>query len=77
MNFKSTTQFHTSVPHKDHTFSAPKIPQLNTKNPSVQHSFFNVELRRVWNWGGLGQINLLLEISYLKWIWVDFQPRIF
>ena len=33
----STPQFHTSVPHKNHTFSAPKIPQVNTKNPSVQH----------------------------------------
>ena len=30
-------QFNTSVPHKDHTFSAPKNPQFNTKNPSVQH----------------------------------------
>ena len=28
-------QFITSVPHKDHTSSAPKIPQFNTKNPSV------------------------------------------
>ena len=27
-------QFNTSVPHKDHTFSAPKMPQFNTKNPS-------------------------------------------
>ena len=27
----------TSVPHKDHTFSAPKILQFNTKNLSVQH----------------------------------------
>ena len=26
-----------SVQHKDHTFSAPEIPQFNTKNPSVQH----------------------------------------
>ena len=40
----STPQFHTSVPYKDHTFSAPKIPQFNTKipqfhteNPSVPH----------------------------------------
>ena len=31
------TQFNTSVPHKNHTFSAPTIPQFNTKNPSVQH----------------------------------------
>ena len=30
-------QFNTSVQHKDHTFSAPKIRQLNTKNPSAQH----------------------------------------
>ena len=35
-------QFNTSFPHKDHTFSAPKtrqfntkIPRFNTKNPSV------------------------------------------
>ena len=30
-------QFNTSVLHKDHTFSAPKIPQFNTKSPSVPH----------------------------------------
>ena len=30
-------QFNTSVPHKDQTISAQKIPQFNTKNPSVQH----------------------------------------
>ena len=30
-------QFNTSVPLLDHTFSAPKIPQFHTKNPSVQH----------------------------------------
>ena len=30
-------QFNTLVPHKDHTFSAPKILQFHTKNPSVQH----------------------------------------
>ena len=30
-------QFNTSVPHKDHTIAAPKIPQFNTKNSSVQH----------------------------------------
>ena len=27
-------QFNSSVPHKDHNFSAPKIPQFHTKNPS-------------------------------------------
>ena len=27
-----------SIQHKDDTFSAPKIPQLNTGNPSVQHT---------------------------------------
>ena len=27
----------TKIQHKDHTFSAPDIPQFNTKNPSVQH----------------------------------------
>ena len=56
-----------SVQHKDHTFSALKIPpfnskkplssthpQFNTKNPSVQHSFFYVELRGVLNWGIFG-----------------------
>ena len=32
-----TPQFDTSVLHKDHTFSAPKIPQFNTEKPSVQH----------------------------------------
>ena len=31
------SQFNTSFPHKNHTFSMPKIPQFNTKNPSVQH----------------------------------------
>ena len=31
----STPQFNTSVPHKDRTLSAPKIPQFNTKNLSV------------------------------------------
>ena len=34
------SQFNTSVPHKEHTFSAPKIPQFNTpqfNTPSVQH----------------------------------------
>ena len=31
-------QFNTSVPHKDHTFSVPEIPQFHTKNPSVQHT---------------------------------------
>ena len=43
-------QFNTSVEHKDHTFSAlkipqfntllnstPKTPQFNTKTPSIQH----------------------------------------
>ena len=30
-------QFNTSVPLMDHTFSAPKIPQFHTKNPSVPH----------------------------------------
>ena len=30
-------QFNTSVPLLDHTFSAPKIPQFHTKNPSVPH----------------------------------------
>ena len=30
-------QFNTSVPHKDHTFSAPKIRQFTTKNHSVPH----------------------------------------
>ena len=30
-------QFNTSVLHRDHTFSAPQIPQFNTRNPSVQH----------------------------------------
>ena len=33
----STPQFNTSVPHKDHSFSVPKILQFNTKNLSVQH----------------------------------------
>ena len=33
----STPQFNTSVPHKDHTLLVPKILQLNTKNPSIQH----------------------------------------
>ena len=31
-------QFNTSVPHKDHTFLALKIPQFHTKNPSVKHT---------------------------------------
>ena len=31
------SQFNTSFPHKNHTFSMPKIPQFNTENPSVQH----------------------------------------
>ena len=46
----STPQFHTSVPYKDHTFSAPKIPQFNTKipqfhteNPSVPHQKLPVQ----------------------------------
>ena len=30
---KSIPQFNTSVPHKDHTFSAQEIPQFNTTNP--------------------------------------------
>ena len=30
---RSTPQFHTSVQLEDHTFSAPKIPQFNTKGP--------------------------------------------
>ena len=30
-------QFSTLVPHKDHTFPAPKITQFNKKNSSVQH----------------------------------------
>ena len=29
----STPQFNTSVPHKDHTFSARETPQFNTKTP--------------------------------------------
>ena len=33
----STSQFNTSVPHKDHTFSTPRIPKFNTKNSLVQH----------------------------------------
>ena len=33
-----TTQFNTLVQHKDHTFSAQKIPKFNTKNPSVPHT---------------------------------------
>ena len=28
-----TPQFNTSISHKDHTFSALKIPQFNTKIP--------------------------------------------
>ena len=34
-----TTQ--TSVQHKDHSFSAPKIRHLNNKNPSIQHIPFS------------------------------------
>ena len=30
-------QFNISDPHKDHAFSAPKVPQFNTKNLSVHH----------------------------------------
>ena len=30
-------KFKTSVPHKNHTFSAPKTSQFNIKKPSVQH----------------------------------------
>ena len=33
VSFTQTPQFHTSVPHKDHIFSAPKIPQFNTEIP--------------------------------------------
>ena len=65
----STPQFHTdpSVQHKDYTFSATKISQFNTKNPTVQHEkflssivkplsstqFFYIELRdfRCWSEG--------------------------
>ena len=36
------------VPHKDHTFSAPKIFQFTTRNPSVQHLNQCVELRGFW-----------------------------
>ena len=45
-------QFNTSVPHKDHTFSAPKIPQFNTKNLSVTNQ--KPEGLLVWNWGVCG-----------------------
>ena len=31
-------QFNTSVPHKYHTLSAPKILQFNTQIPSVPHT---------------------------------------
>ena len=48
----STPQFHTSVPDKNHTFSAPKIPQIHTKNLEpkitevcVELGVFGVELR--------------------------------
>ena len=30
-------QFNSSVQHKDHTFSVPRMSQFNTKNRSVQH----------------------------------------
>ena len=62
----STPQFHTSVPYKDHTFSAPKIPQFNTKipqfhteNPSVPHILqFHTPLcwpeGFLWDWVGGG-----------------------
>ena len=30
-------KFNTSIPHKDQTFLAPKIPQFNTNNLSFQH----------------------------------------
>ena len=33
-----TLQFKTSVQKKGRSFSAPKIPQFNTKHPSVQHT---------------------------------------
>ena len=63
-----TPQLNTSVPHKDHTFSAPKIPQFHTKNSSVQyknpltsttkapqfHTPFGVGLRGVLDWGVFG-----------------------
>ena len=39
-------QLNTSVSHKDHTFSAPKIPQFNTKPPQFL----------VWNWGAQVQL---------------------
>ena len=38
-------QFNTSVPHKDHTFSAPEIPQFNTPLSSTPKTPFGVEVR--------------------------------
>ena len=40
---------HISSTLKGHSFSAPKIPQFNTENPSVQHQKNCVELRGVLN----------------------------
>ena len=67
-----TPQFNTSVPHKKHTFSAPKMPQFNTKNRTVQHqnllSFiskipqFQTNLL-VRNWGVFG----IEQRSVLNW----------
>ena len=36
-----------SVQHKDHTFSAPKIPQLNTKNASFKHLLSSTPIQTI------------------------------
>ena len=36
--FGSSSVQHISPTQKDHSFSAPEIPQFHTKNPSVQHN---------------------------------------
>ena len=56
------THFNTSDQHKDHIFSANKIPQFNTNNPSVQHrrpKNFGMELRDFWCWNDV----------FLVWNW--------
>ena len=61
--WRSTPQFNTLVPHKDHTFSVPKIPQFHTKNPSVQHQ--NSLSSTEWTGAIEGERRVTL-VSYLQ-----------
>ena len=72
------SEFNTSLQHTEHTFTAPKICQCNTKNPSVQHTpqFNTQNPSSVLTWGvcwteGFLVLNWLLCWTEAFLCWID------